>query len=224
MPSFIASLSTALGGTEKCCQVPGRSVNRKSIICTLLSLMALRTSSAEVHLSDICLTSRLQRICGLASPRRRYPHHQPRSRAVQDARWQHSLTNNVFSLGSPLSSRAARASASSRLQCVASFLHLRLRLSVRRRKPFEQLRQRPHNHGLPAIAARNLARRFLAFAWCHSPFLARDCTCQTRTRRSVLTPFHVSTSPGASAADLKFLERLPQTRLGTSNRKAALES
>src|SRR5262245_8587403 len=28
----------------------------------------------------------------------------------------------------------------------------------------------------------------------------------------------------ASAADLKFLQRLPQTRLGTSNRKAALES
>jgi hypothetical protein len=29
---------------------------------------------------------------------------------------------------------------------------------------------------------------------------------------------------GASAADLKFLHHLQQTRLGTSNRKAALES
>src|SRR5215217_271743 len=28
----------------------------------------------------------------------------------------------------------------------------------------------------------------------------------------------------ASAADLKFLQRLPQTRIGTSNRKAALET
>jgi hypothetical protein len=28
----------------------------------------------------------------------------------------------------------------------------------------------------------------------------------------------------ASAADLKFLQRLPQARLGTSNRKAALKS
>jgi hypothetical protein len=29
---------------------------------------------------------------------------------------------------------------------------------------------------------------------------------------------------GPSAADLKFLQRLPQGRIGTSNRKAALES
>ena len=142
-----------------------------------------------------CLLAPTQREFRLASPRRRYPHHQPRSRAVQDARWQHSLTNNVFSIGSTLSLRAARAFASSRLQCVASFPHIRLGLAVRRRKPFARPRQRPHHHGLPTIAARNHARRFLAFAWCHSPFLARDWTCQTRTRRSVLTPFHVSTSP-----------------------------
>src|SRR5215510_6832720 len=185
MPSFIASLSTALGGTEKCCQVPGRSVNRKSIIRTLLSLMALRTSSAEAHLRDICLSSRFAT--------RRWPgipqqgdtvHQQPWSRAsvsaaanaLQGARWQHSLTNNVFSIGSTLSLRAARAFASSRLQCVASFPHLRLGLAVRRRKPFARPRQRPHHHGLPTIAARNHARRFLASAWCHSPLLARDRT------------------------------------------------
>jgi hypothetical protein len=36
---------TALGGTEKCCQTPGKSVNRKSIIWTFSSLIALRRSS-----------------------------------------------------------------------------------------------------------------------------------------------------------------------------------
>src|SRR5262245_32616045 len=54
MPSLIASASTALGGTEKCCQVPGRSVKRKSIISTFLVLMALRTSSVVEQLRNIC--------------------------------------------------------------------------------------------------------------------------------------------------------------------------
>src|SRR5262249_44722738 len=45
---------TALGGTEKCCQVPGRSVKRKSIISTFLVLMALRTSSVVEQLRNIC--------------------------------------------------------------------------------------------------------------------------------------------------------------------------
>jgi hypothetical protein len=35
---------------------------------------------------------------------------------------------------------------------------------------------------------------------------------------------HSVISERASAADLKFLHQLQQTRLGTSNRKAALES
>src|SRR5262245_4553762 len=54
MPSLIASASTALGGTEKCCQVPGRSVKRKSIISTFLVLTALRTSSVVEQLRNIC--------------------------------------------------------------------------------------------------------------------------------------------------------------------------
>src|SRR5262245_2863853 len=54
MPSLIASASIALGGTEKCCQVPGKSVKRKSIISTFLVLMALRTSSVVEQLRNIC--------------------------------------------------------------------------------------------------------------------------------------------------------------------------
>ena len=53
MPSLIASASTALGGTEKCCQVPGKSVKRKSIIWTFLALMALRTSSLVEQFRNI---------------------------------------------------------------------------------------------------------------------------------------------------------------------------
>src|SRR5262249_37037598 len=53
MPSVKASASTALGGTEKCCQTPGKSVNRTSIIWTLLSLTALRTSSAVTQLRNM---------------------------------------------------------------------------------------------------------------------------------------------------------------------------
>jgi hypothetical protein len=36
--------------------------------------------------------------------------------------------------------------------------------------------------------------------------------------------YHELRKPGTSAADLKFLHRLLQSRPGTSNRKAALES
>src|SRR5215470_10670356 len=54
MPSLIASASTALGGTEKCCQVPGKSVKRRSIIWMFLALIALRTSSAVEQLRNIC--------------------------------------------------------------------------------------------------------------------------------------------------------------------------
>src|SRR4029078_9237522 len=53
MPSLLASASTALGGTEKCCQVPGRSVKRKSIISTFLVLITLRTSSVVEQLRNI---------------------------------------------------------------------------------------------------------------------------------------------------------------------------
>src|ERR1051325_5870553 len=45
MPSSRVSLLTALGGTEKCCQTPGRSVNRRSIIRTFSSLIVFKTSS-----------------------------------------------------------------------------------------------------------------------------------------------------------------------------------
>src|SRR5262249_46316907 len=40
------STFTALGGTEKCCQTPGRSVNLRSIIWTFSSLIVFRRSSA----------------------------------------------------------------------------------------------------------------------------------------------------------------------------------
>src|ERR1700730_9227963 len=45
MPSSRVLAFTALGGTEKCCQTPGKSVNRRSIIWTFSSLIVLRTSS-----------------------------------------------------------------------------------------------------------------------------------------------------------------------------------
>src|SRR5712691_6806550 len=53
MPSLKASASTALGGTEKCCQVPGKSVKRKSIIWTFLPLIDLSTSSAFAQLRNM---------------------------------------------------------------------------------------------------------------------------------------------------------------------------
>src|SRR5262244_3004374 len=62
IPSLNASASTALGGTEKCCQTPGRSVNRRSIIWTLLSLTDLRTSSAVAELRNICLLLHLMAV------------------------------------------------------------------------------------------------------------------------------------------------------------------
>src|SRR5258705_12539323 len=49
MPSLSASTFTALGGTEKCCHTPGKSVNRRSIIWTFWSLIAFRRSSAVVQ-------------------------------------------------------------------------------------------------------------------------------------------------------------------------------
>src|SRR5712691_1872059 len=62
----------------------------------------------------------------------------------------------------------------------------------------------------------------LFMAW---PPRAPDCTCHLVAR-----PWPRQSLPEkmpsmvASAADLKFLHHLQQTRLGTSNRKAALES
>jgi len=43
----------ALGGTEKCCQVPGKSVNRKSIIWTFWDLIAFKTSSVVAQLRNM---------------------------------------------------------------------------------------------------------------------------------------------------------------------------
>src|SRR6516165_7301364 len=45
MPSSRASAFTALGGTEKCCHTPGKSVKRRSIIWTFASLIAFTRSS-----------------------------------------------------------------------------------------------------------------------------------------------------------------------------------
>ena len=48
-PSSKASDVRQLTGTEKCCQVPGRSVKRRSTIFTSWSRMAFETSSGVLH-------------------------------------------------------------------------------------------------------------------------------------------------------------------------------
>src|ERR1700693_4630576 len=53
MPSSRVLAFTALGGTEKCCQTPGKSVNRRSIIWTFSSLIVLRTSSAVAQVGTM---------------------------------------------------------------------------------------------------------------------------------------------------------------------------
>src|SRR5258708_18731370 len=53
MPSLRASTFAALGGTEKCCHTPGKSVKRRSIICTFSSLIAFTRSSAVAHLGNM---------------------------------------------------------------------------------------------------------------------------------------------------------------------------
>src|SRR5215472_14450703 len=54
----MASSLSAPGGTEKCCQVPGKSAKRKSTMRTLLSLIELSTSSAVAQLRNMgCLPS-----------------------------------------------------------------------------------------------------------------------------------------------------------------------
>src|SRR5262249_4000415 len=62
MPSSRASTSIALGGTEKCCQTPGKSVNRKSTISTFLSLIVLRTSGDVAQLRAIIFLPRLRAV------------------------------------------------------------------------------------------------------------------------------------------------------------------
>jgi hypothetical protein len=84
MPASNASASTALGGTEKCCQTPGKSVNRKSIIWTLWSLMALRTSSDVAQLramSSSCVAEQLLNDhCNVGQPLRAATRHRHRFR------------------------------------------------------------------------------------------------------------------------------------------------
>src|SRR5882672_3396777 len=46
MPSLRASTFAALGGTEKCCHTPGKSVNRRSTIWIFSSLIVFTRSSA----------------------------------------------------------------------------------------------------------------------------------------------------------------------------------
>ncbi|MFL5062710.1 MAG: hypothetical protein ACJ8DQ_21670, partial [Xanthobacteraceae bacterium] len=46
---------------------------------------------------------------------------------------------------------------------------------------------------------------------------------QSRHLGTIMFEPMMTSSPRTSAADLKFLQRLPQVRVGTSNRKAALE-
>src|SRR5882672_1324310 len=47
-PSVNVSSSSSFKGIEKCCQVPGRSVNRTSTICTPASLARRITSAGDV--------------------------------------------------------------------------------------------------------------------------------------------------------------------------------
>src|SRR3989442_671589 len=47
-PSVNVSSSSSFNGIEKCCQVPGRSVNRTSTICTPASLARRMTSAGDV--------------------------------------------------------------------------------------------------------------------------------------------------------------------------------
>src|SRR5215475_1910834 len=53
MPSLRASTFAALGGTEKCCHTPGKSVKRRSIICTFSSRIAFTISSAVAHFGNM---------------------------------------------------------------------------------------------------------------------------------------------------------------------------
>src|SRR5215207_3535511 len=53
MPSLRASTLAAPGGTEKCCHTPGKSVKRRSIICTFSSLIAFTRSSAVAHFGNM---------------------------------------------------------------------------------------------------------------------------------------------------------------------------
>src|SRR5262245_1429222 len=150
MPSLIASASTALGGTEKCCQVPGRSVKRKSIISTFLVLTALRTSSVVEQLRNICCPPVSD--TGRASLRRV------------------TLTCKHFQ-SMYFSFREAHASASALLQCVSRFRHLLFCLPFRKRKLFARPRQLPAHHVLPIVVARSPGCRFRGFSWRHTPHL-----------------------------------------------------
>ena len=74
IPSLSASASTALGGTEKCCQTPGKSVNRTSIIWTSLSLMDFSTSSAVAQLRNMAFLPQLTAVLQMTSERRSAPY------------------------------------------------------------------------------------------------------------------------------------------------------
>src|SRR5262249_4811789 len=62
MPSSSASASTALGGTEKCCQTPAKSANPQSIIWPFLSLIVLRPSWAVAQLRAMSSLPRLKAV------------------------------------------------------------------------------------------------------------------------------------------------------------------
>src|SRR5215475_13566377 len=151
MPSLIASASTALGGTEKCCQVPGRSVKRKSIISTFLALMALRTSSVVEQLRNICCPPVFN--SGKASIR------------SGDAHLHATSSRNGFSF------RGAHALSSVLIQCASKFRHLLFCLPFRKRELFARPRQLPGHHVLPIVVGRSPGYRFLAFSWRHAPVL-----------------------------------------------------
>src|SRR5262245_21492365 len=51
IPSLNRSSSRSSMGIEKCCQMPGRSMNRRSTICTPLSLASFRTSFGVVGIA-----------------------------------------------------------------------------------------------------------------------------------------------------------------------------
>src|ERR1700754_707343 len=80
MPSCIASASTAPGGTEKCCHVPGKSVNRRSIILTFWDLIACKTSSVVAQLRNMgCSAVSENRSSMNSLGRPRAPHHKSRA-------------------------------------------------------------------------------------------------------------------------------------------------
>src|SRR5215468_8852180 len=83
----------------------------------------------------------------------------------------------------------------------------------------------PSPRGLYTRASSGLSpwRRYSTSSTSYSVVLVSEVLASSVVIVMASHPCAGSTGDRASAADLKFLQRLPQARLGTSNRKAALE-